>query len=233
MKTKTLSLIAVSLLFFGCSPTQPTPQMSENNITKTPSVVIDSEAHIKKAIVLLISKTEQLEAKLASNEGAFDDNSTSMIIKMNDDIAQLQRELKQRSLSPDLNDTNTSSSDLVDMQRRMDEIESRLTSSGNDGSSCQIVTYAMRSSGEYRARKEVNIRSCPMINSTVIGKIKSGQIVEFVGCDRYGWCKLNGQDGYVSGIYFDKKRKSAPSIKSALSGDDDAVIQKYINETSY
>lgn len=220
-------------------------------------VIYDSDQNLKKAIVILIKKVDALEGRAAAENAAADNNLTAYVAQLRNEldvglsdlrtqeagteafvkslasrIEALEKKMTEGGEHGEHNATLAAPADdtrVSKLEEQVRELQSRLSAPAMKSDSCQIITYAMRSSGTYQAKRSVNIRSCPSMQSTVIGEIKQGERVEFVGCDRYGWCKLNGRDGYVSGIFF-KPLSGAAHINSQLSGSDDEVIDKYLKE---
>lgn len=58
------------------------------------------------------------------------------------------------------------------------------------------------------AKKNVNIRCCPTMESAVIGEVKKGSIVKFKYCNSYCWCKLENDKGWVAKFLFKQKEKN-------------------------
>lgn len=217
-------------------------------------VIYDSDQNLKKAIVILIKKVDALEGRAAAENATADNNLTAYLAQLRNELdvgldnlrtqesgteafvkslaSRIEALEKKMTGSGERNATLATPADdtrVNKLEEQVRELQSRLSAPAMKSDSCQIITYAMRSSGTYQAKRSVNIRSCPSMQSTVIGEIKQGERVEFVGCERYGWCKLNGRDGYVSGIFF-KPLSGAAHINSQLSGSDDEVIDKYLKE---
>jgi len=51
--------------------------------------------------------------------------------------------------------------------------------------------------GTYRARHRVAIWSCATKRGKKTGSIEKSAAVKLVDCGIYGWCRIDGQDGYV------------------------------------
>jgi len=49
------------------------------------------------------------------------------------------------------------------------------------------------------------IYSTPTISSDAIGELSNGAEISFESCDKYGWCKLKGRDGFVARFLFLKR----------------------------
>jgi len=51
--------------------------------------------------------------------------------------------------------------------------------------------------GSYKTAKKTAIWSCATKRGKKIGYIEAQTIVKLVDCGIYGWCKIEGQDGYI------------------------------------
>jgi uncharacterized protein YgiM (DUF1202 family) len=56
--------------------------------------------------------------------------------------------------------------------------------------------------GYYQAISDVNIRRCATIHSPVVGMVKKGEKVQFLHCNKYCWCFLKDNRGYVNRKFF-------------------------------
>lgn len=118
----------------------------------------------------------------------------------------------------------------------------------------KVVKYCstkISSKDIYIAKSDVNIRRCAAIHSPIVGKIKKGEKVSFIYCNKYCWCLLKDKRGYVFKKLFirekiqnigNKNRKKTFSTKNSILNSDiknkknnkkelspDEVIKNYIN----
>jgi uncharacterized protein YgiM (DUF1202 family) len=88
----------------------------------------------------------------------------------------------------------------------------------------------------YQAILNVNIRRCSTIHSPIVGIIKKGEKVKFLHCNKYCWCFLKNNKGYVNRKFFKILDKTKVEIKENKNNDKkgvinvDKVIKNYIND---
>jgi len=56
----------------------------------------------------------------------------------------------------------------------------------------------------WEAKKDVNVRCCPTLTAPVLKVIKKGTKVRFTECNKYCWCRVKGEKGWVAKFLFKK-----------------------------
>ena len=62
----------------------------------------------------------------------------------------------------------------------------------------QTTTFANPDQRYTPKGESLNIRSAPSVSGAAVGLLQRGESVRFEHCDPFGWCKLDGVEGYVA-----------------------------------
>lgn len=183
--------VSLSVLISGCAK-KPTV---EKPISVKPKASIDFAVDdcehygkLKKAVAKLIVEKEQMQKVLLQKEASRTASINKKIGKMEAEIEALRQSKK---------------SELSLSGRSIKKTEIRSSCVGRKPPSYYIH---LEKNDKYFPNKKVRIRICPYPKSKIIGFIEKNQKVKFKTCNRFGWCELEDQEGYVAGNLFTSKK---------------------------
>ena len=183
--------VSLSILVSGCAkkPAAIAPSVAKSK----PSInfTLDDCEHygnLKKAVVKLIVEKEQMRAIRLKEE-------SGKLASIDNKIKELKAEIEKLK--------KANSSDVATVSEISKKVK---ISSSCVGEKPRSYYIHLEPDDIYFPSKRVNIRICPYPKSKIIGHIEKNQKVRFKTCNRFGWCELKDQDGYVVGNLFTSKK---------------------------
>lgn len=213
MKTKKISLFLLSgfltVSFLGCAEQQPVKPVTKT-IKKPITKIYTPSVNEKKAIAILIYKQKELEEKLNKLNQTKSEKKVSL-----DKSQSLKSGIGKSALSPSFAKTNKCD---FSKQKPIRFCDTKIDNNTN-----------------YIAISNVNIRRCATIHSPIVGKVKKGEKVHFLDCNKYCWCFLSDKRGYVNRNFFKssiQKNNNNNAKNSKSNQDKQNIIKDKIATTS-
>lgn len=150
----------------------------------------------------LLKDVDNTKSKTNLNEEELKKLNSKIEIIM-DEIYKDKRVLKSDNSSVVIQNT-TNNNELVELKK---EIELLKTQMNELKKSRLVVKEEKNKSNKIKEDKNniykvsatlVNLRDKATSNSNIVGVLTEGTLVTIDSCDKFGWCKLKGEDKYIS-----------------------------------